>query len=122
MSSKNEKPKSKVSQLFSQARASLKLLETIEREALAKARTFVRNPIPMDRKRLTNEKILASLKAIGVATQSEVEALELKVHALEDELHSLRGTIAKAATEKSKATKRGTATSTEQQPPADAVP
>ncbi len=57
-----EKKKSKVSRVWSQARESLRLLETLEKETLARARTFVRNPLPRNRRRTTNDKILASVR------------------------------------------------------------
>ena len=39
-----------------------------------------------DRKILTNEKILSSLKSIGVASQAEVDALKARVEELEKKL------------------------------------
>lgn len=94
MAEKKKSRVSKVSRVLSQARESLKLLETLEKETLAKARTFVRNPIPVSRKRLTNDKIIASLKSLGMATRTEVEQLERKVEALENELAALQAALA----------------------------
>jgi polyhydroxyalkanoate synthesis regulator phasin len=52
-------------------------------------------PNAEERARMTNEKIVGSLKKIGIATREEVEALEERVEALERELEELRS--AKAA-------------------------
>jgi hypothetical protein len=87
---------SKVSKMFQQARESLKLLETLEKETLAKAKLFVRKPLRFDRRKQTNDRILSSLKGIGVATRAEVEALELKVEQLSQELASIHQIIADA--------------------------
>lgn len=71
-----------INQAKEQAKASLKILESI----------------PLDRKALTNEKILVSLKKMGVATADDVESLRLRIERLEGELNVL----------KSKSTERGT--------------
>lgn len=94
MAEKKKSRVSKVSRVFTQARESLKLLETLEKETLAKARTFVRNPIHVSRKKLTNDKIAASLKSLGVATRAEVEQLERKVEALQNELAAIQAALA----------------------------
>ena len=73
----------KVSQVINQARNSLKLLETLEKETLAKARTFVKIPIAADRAKLTNEKILSSLKKLGVAGNDDLISLRLRIEKLE---------------------------------------
>ncbi len=91
--SEKKKPfsaKQKVTHAFKQAKESLKILGTLEKETLAKARSFVRIPSARERKKMTNDKILSSLKKLGVATQSELEALQSKVAALETELQHAR--------------------------------
>ncbi|OFZ18784.1 MAG: hypothetical protein A2X94_06190 [Bdellovibrionales bacterium GWB1_55_8] len=65
--------KEQVNKVLSQAKESLKILEV--------ARTFVK--LPSNPKELTNEKILASLKKLGVATQEEVQSLRARVEELE---------------------------------------
>jgi hypothetical protein len=78
------KTKQKVSEVLNQAKESLKILETLEKETLAKAKSFVKMPkLSKKRKQLTNDRILQSLKKIGVATHSEVQALEKRIHQLE---------------------------------------
>lgn len=84
-----QKTKDRVNQVFNQARESLKVLETLEKETLEKALRFVRMPETEVRKRLSNEKILASLKKVGVATQAEVDSLETRLASLENQLREL---------------------------------
>jgi hypothetical protein len=85
------KTKVKVTQALNQAKASLKLLEAFEKETVAKAKTFVKIPIPGNPKTLTNDAILAGLKMIGVCTQQENDSLRIRIEKLEAELASLRG-------------------------------
>lgn len=84
---KVSKTKKNVSRVFSQARESLKLLETLEKETIAKARSFVKFPKGVVRtkkvSRTTNDKILIGLKKIGVASRDEVESLRLRIEKLE---------------------------------------
>jgi hypothetical protein len=75
--------KRKVSNAIQQAKESLKILETLERESFAKIRSLFKIPTPEERKRITNERILASLRRIGVATQSDLDRLNAKVERLE---------------------------------------
>lgn len=84
---KVNKTKQKFADMLSQAKESLKLLGTLEKEAVAKARKLVKLPSAAERKKLTNEKILSGLKKLGVATQGELEELQTKVQKLETELH-----------------------------------
>ena len=95
MAEKKKSRVSKVSRVLNQARESLKLLETLEKETLAKARNFVRNPIKLNRNKQTpNDKLAANLKTMGVATRAEVEALEHKVEALGNEIAAIHATLA----------------------------
>ncbi len=86
----NSGAKERVAQVLHQAKESLKILETLEKETLARARNFVKFPSASDRQKMTNAKILASLKKLGVATQGDLEGLQARVHQLEAELHHLR--------------------------------
>src|SRR4051812_38587865 len=80
----------KVSQVFNQAKTqakeSLKLFEMIEKETLAKAKNLVKIPNQAERRKLTNEKIVASLRKMGLATQTEVDELRARVEDLESRL------------------------------------
>lgn len=82
------KTKQKVAEVFNQAKESFKVLETLEKETFAKAKSFIKMPNAKERKRLTNDRILHSLKKLGVATHSEIAALEKKIQSLEMELSS----------------------------------
>lgn len=86
---KLEKP-SLTQGVFQQAKDSLRLLQTLERETMAKAKTLVKNPI--DHKRIGRERILMTLRRIGVGTQSELDALKARVEKLETEAALRRGT------------------------------
>ncbi|MBI2712342.1 MAG: hypothetical protein HYX41_05715 [Bdellovibrio sp.] len=76
-----EKAREKVLKIFNQAKDSLKILQEIEKETLTKAKSFV--PDLEEQKKLTNAKILAGLKRMGVATQDEILTLSTKIKALE---------------------------------------
>jgi polyhydroxyalkanoate synthesis regulator phasin len=84
------KTKEKMTQVFNQAKESLKLFENFEKETIAKAKTFVKIPISGNPKTITNDKILASLKKIGVSTQSELDSLRLRIEKLEGEIASMK--------------------------------
>lgn len=99
-----EKVTKALNQAKSQAKESLKALGTLEKETLAKAKKTLddggakihelSNQVIAqlaglniaDRKKLTNDKILASLKKMGVATQSDIEALNARISSLEAQL------------------------------------
>lgn len=76
--------KKRVGKVIDQAKQSLKILEMLEKETLSKAKDFVK--VSGDPKKLTNEKILASLRKLGVPTQAEVDALRARVEKLEAQL------------------------------------
>lgn len=86
MKKKVSKTKERVTQVFNQARESLKLFEALEKETLAKAKTFVKIPMAANRKRLTNDKILSSLRKLGVASLSEVKELQNRIEKLEEQI------------------------------------
>lgn len=81
--------KEKVARVFNQAKDSLKLLETLEKETITKARSFMKIPSASETRRMTNEHILASLRRIGVADASQVAALEKRVSELESQVAAL---------------------------------
>ncbi len=83
-----EKTKEKVTQVLHQAKETFKILETLEKETLAKARSFVKIPNSAERRRLTNDRILNSLKKLGVATLNDLHELEQKIQKLESTLAS----------------------------------
>lgn len=79
--------------IMNQAKDSLKVLQTFEKETIAKARNFM-----PEQRRLTNEKILTGLKKMGVATQDEVQSLNSKIKNLESVMN--KATRAKTASTK----------------------
>jgi hypothetical protein len=76
--------KEKVTHALNQAKDSLKMLETLEREALAKARSYVKLPTAEEGRKLTNAKISAGLKKLGVVTKGELKTLEQRIEKLRD--------------------------------------
>ncbi|MGE4232223.1 MAG: hypothetical protein AB7F43_02740 [Bacteriovoracia bacterium] len=78
--------KEKFEKLLDQAKESVKVLETLQKEGISKVISIL--PSPDDTKKMTNEKIVSSLRKLGLATRSEVEELEKKVENLASELRS----------------------------------
>jgi polyhydroxyalkanoate synthesis regulator phasin len=84
--------KKRVGKVIKQAKQSLKILETLEKETMKKAKTFasLASTIPSSSsdaaKKMTNDKILSSLKKLGVPTQAEVDSLRARIEKLEAEL------------------------------------
>ncbi len=78
--------KKRVNKVIDQAKQSLKILETLEKETISKARNFIKIPISGDPRKLTNDKILASLRKLGVSSQTEVDSLRMRVEKLEAQL------------------------------------
>ena len=62
----------KVGRVIERARHSLKLIETLERDAISKARSF------------------ANLRRLGIATTEDLEKLRLRIERLEGELAAYR--------------------------------
>ena len=77
-----------VNQVLQRAKKSLKKFSPFEKVTLAKARTLVKIPSSAVRKELTRERILASLKRVGVATQSDLNTLQQKILKLESSLRT----------------------------------
>lgn len=68
--------------IMNQAKESLKMVETFASQI----------PALKTGKEATNQKILASLKSLGLVSREELEALEDRVKSLEDELKKLSKT------------------------------
>lgn len=85
----------RISDLFQQAKESLKILETLEKETLSKvrdytrhyARNYIRIPSRKERAQMTNERILSSLKKVGIASSADLDELSQKIDRLEASLH-----------------------------------
>lgn len=91
MTQKHQESKSvssKITQILSQARESLRILRILENETLLKAKRLVKLPKATERKKLKNDRILSSLKKVGVATRADLLELYEKVQMLENSLQS----------------------------------
>ncbi|MEW6057192.1 MAG: hypothetical protein AB1540_11315 [Bdellovibrionota bacterium] len=82
--------------LLSQAKESVKVLETLQKEGVARAKSYVTISMPSrdEAQRVANEKIIATLNKLGLATRTEVRDLEKRVEELASEL---RGQISKVS-------------------------
>ncbi len=80
---KDKRRPSRFSEALNQAKEQLRSLGSKNQGVLLKARNLLKAPGGEARKRLANEKILGSLRKLGVATQSEVEALKKRIEELE---------------------------------------
>lgn len=74
--------------LLSQAKESVKVLEGLQKEGLDRAKNYMQIPSKELAQKLTNEKVIAGLKKMGLATKTEVRDLERKVEELATELRS----------------------------------
>ncbi len=82
------KAKHRVDKVLGQAKDSLRVLESLQKEGLALAKSFIETPVASRTKKFTNEKIAKNLGKIGIATREEVRALEKKIENLASELRS----------------------------------
>ena len=105
-----KKTKEKMDKIVAQAKDSVKVLEALQREGLARARSIISQIPARDvAHKLTNEKIVASLKKLGLATRSEVRELEKKVEELATELRTQINQVTKVARKAQKKDKDGSA-------------
>ena len=72
--------------LLSQAKESVKVLETLQKEGLA--RVIAAIPSKDEAQKITTDKIVSALKKLGFATQEDLQNLEQKVEDLATELRS----------------------------------
>lgn len=79
--------KTKMKKAISQAKESLKFLEL----AKDQAKTFVNIP---KAKEISNEKLVAGLKKLGLAKQEDLEALQARVETLETKVEALEARAA----------------------------
>lgn len=85
-----------INELLNQAKTTFKAFEDMENGPLAKARHFVQMATQEERKKMTNARILNSLKAMGVATTEEVTELRARVEELEAQVAKLQKAAKKA--------------------------
>lgn len=73
----------RVNKVIEQAKESLKMLRTFEKETLSKAKNLIHFPTAAERKKFTQKRILPGLKKFGIATLEEVLVLQEKLEKLE---------------------------------------
>lgn len=105
-----KKTKETLDKVLAQAKDSVKVLEALQKEGLARARSMMQMPSAELARQLTNEKVVASLKKLGLATRSEVRELEKKVEELASELRTQINQVSKASKKAAKAEKKETST------------
>ena len=101
------KTKETFDKLLAQAKESVKVLETLQKEGVARARAVLHMPTKELAQSLTNERVVATLKKLGLATRTEVRDLEKRVEELASELRTQINQVAKTArkTQKTKSDK-----------------
>lgn len=88
--------KTKVEQILAQAKESVKVLEALQQEGMNRVRAMLDVPAKNAAQKLANEKLVSSLKKVGLATRSEVRELEKRVEELASELRTQINQISKA--------------------------
>jgi hypothetical protein len=92
-----KKTKEGLDKLMDQAKESVAVLEALQKEGLSKAMSFL-NSKNFDRAQtIANEKILETLKKMGLATREEVRELEEKVEELAVELRDQMDKLSKVS-------------------------
>ena len=83
-----DKARQRVDKILGQAKDSLRVLDSLQKEGISLARSFIEIPVASRTRKFTNDKIVKNLGKIGLATREEVRALEKKIENLASELHS----------------------------------
>ncbi|MBI2607096.1 MAG: hypothetical protein HYW49_13560 [Deltaproteobacteria bacterium] len=83
-----DKAKQRVDKILGQAKDSLRVLDSLQKEGISLAKSFIEIPVASRTKKFTDEKIVKNLGKIGLATREEVRALEKKIENLASELHT----------------------------------
>ena len=98
-----KKTKEKIDKVLAQAKESMKVLEALQKEGLARAKTIMQQVPAKDvAQKIANERVVTSLKKLGLATRSEVRELEKKVEELASELRGQISQVSKAAKKSAK--------------------
>lgn len=93
-----KKTKEKINKVLAQAKDSIKVLDSLQKEGLARARSIMKQVPAKDMaQRIANERVVASLKRLGLATRGEVRELDKKVEQLASELRAQISQVSKAA-------------------------
>ncbi len=81
-----EKAKKKLDKFVGQAKDSLKVLESLQKEGMSMAKHLVELPVADKTKKFANEKIVKNLHKIGLATTDEIKELDKRLQELSAEL------------------------------------
>ncbi len=82
-----DKAKQKIDKFVDQAKESIKVLESLQREGMSMAKNYVKtNDLAGKTRKFTDEKIKKNLHKLGLATFEEVKALEKKLDGVSTEL------------------------------------
>lgn len=91
-----KKTKEAFDKLLAQAKESVQVLEALQKEGMARAKEYINTE---KASQVANDRLVSTLKKLGLATRSEVRDLEKKVEELASEL---RGQISKVSRKSSK--------------------
>lgn len=86
--------------LISQAKESVKVLETLQKEGLARVLAAI--PSKEEAQEMANEKIVGALQKLGFATQDDLRNLETKIDELATELRAQIGKAKKTGNGKTR--------------------
>lgn len=92
-----KKTKEKIDKIMAQAKESVKVLDLLQKEGVAKARAVWTEQSKDITQLLSNDAVLATLKKLGLATRTEVRDLERKVEELASELRAQINQVSKAS-------------------------
>lgn len=97
------KTKEKLDKVMAQAKESMKVLETLQKEGMSRAKSILEQVPAKDlAQKVANERVVAGLKKLGLATRSEVRELEKRVEELASELRTQINQVSKAARKSAK--------------------
>ena len=97
-----KKTKDKIDRVIAQAKESAQVLDALQKEGVARAKSLLHSPSRNMAHKIANEKVVASLKKLGLATRSEVRDLEKRVEELASELRAQISQISKTTKKKTK--------------------
>lgn len=93
-----KKTKETLEKLVAQAKDSVQVLEALQKEGVARAKEYINSE---KASQVANEKLVSTLKKLGLATRTEVRDLEKKVEELATELRGQISKVQRAKSQKS---------------------
>lgn len=97
------KTKETIEKIVAQAKESVKVLEALQKEGMARAKSMVHIPTKDE----ATEKFIGALKKMGLATRDDVRALERKIEELASELRTQMSKMSGGGGKKTSAKKDG---------------